>query len=298
MRVFARSAPETCVNRASHGPIDVVVGWSVIFSSRARGAAPHRAFFVMWVSVDKWIRCGLLLPSQTRDHKCSLHIPSPHRGRGQGEGAHNERIAVRLTQWSVASGPYYAQAMILRSMENLITASSGSTSSAPSRERPPDAGFRHSIAGATRPAADGSTSPSWDKSLAGCSPSRDRYRSALSATRSSSEVPRSSASSNPWVSAGCHPSYWTAAPWAWTPETSSWMSCCSEVARAVCSAAETGMGTGRRAPIVAAAAPEAEAVEAGNPSGPPPSTRPRAGPSRRASRSLSSFGVGRPEVGS
>src|SRR5712692_11039770 len=59
MRVFVLSAPETCVNGASHGPIDVVVGRSVIFSSRARGTAPHRAFFMMGVSVDKWIRCGL-----------------------------------------------------------------------------------------------------------------------------------------------------------------------------------------------------------------------------------------------
>jgi hypothetical protein len=62
--------------------------------------------------------------------------------------------------------------------------------------------------------------------------------------------------------------------------------CCPEVARAGCSADETVMGKGRWAPIVAAA----EAVEVGNPStGPPPSTRPRAGPSRRASRLLSSF---------
>jgi len=59
MRVFVLSALETCVNGASHGSIDVVVGRSVIFSSRARGTAPHRAFFMMWVSVDKWIRCEL-----------------------------------------------------------------------------------------------------------------------------------------------------------------------------------------------------------------------------------------------
>jgi hypothetical protein len=167
----------------------------------------------------------------------------------------------------------------------MITAPSGSTSSAPSRERPRYAGFRHSIAGATRPAAHGSTSSSWGNSLAGCSPSSDRHLSALCATRSPSEVPQSSASRNLWAPACCRPLYWTAPRGAWTPETSGRMSCCPEVARAVCSAAELVVGKGRQAPIVAAVA---AAAEAGNPSGPPSSTRPRAGPSRRASRSLSS----------
>lgn len=176
----------------------------------------------------------------------------------------------------------------------MITALSGSTSSAPSRERSRDAGSHHSIAGATRFAGHGSTRPSCDNSLAGCSPSSDRHRSALCPTRSPSEVPRSSASRNLWASACWRPWYWTAARWTWTRETAGWM-CCPEVARAVCSADETGMGKGRQAPIAAAA----EAVEVGNPStGPPRSTRPRTGPSRQASRPLSSFGAGRPEVGS
>ena len=180
-----------------------------------------------------------------------------------------------------------------RCASSMIIAPSDSTSFAPSRERPRDARFRHSIAGATHPAAHGSASPSCGNSLAGCSPSSDRHRSVLSPTRPPSEVPRSSASRNLW--ACCRPLYWPAARWASTPETSGWMSCCPEVAWVVCSAAETVMGKGRQAPIVAAA----EAVEAGNLStGPPPSTRLRAGSCRRASRSLSSFDVGRLEVGS
>ena len=126
----------------------------------------------------------------------------------------------------------------------MATAPSGSTSSAPSRERSRDAGSRHSIAGAARPAGHGSARPSWDNSLAGCSPSSDRHRSALSATRSPSEVPRSSASRSLWASACCRPWYWTAVRWVWTRETSAWM-CCPEVARAGCSADETVMGKGR-----------------------------------------------------
>jgi len=202
------------------------------------------------------------------------------RSFGHGTTTHSSRVLTRLRPPRALRGRRRSRPHMM------TTAPSGSTSSAPSRERSRDARSRHSIAGATRPAGHGSARPSWDNSLAGCSPSSDRHRSALSATRSPSEVPRSSASSNLWASACCGPLYWTAPRWAWTPETSGRRPCCPEVARAAGSAAETVMGKGRQAPIVAAAA---EAVEAGNPSGPPPATRPRAGPSRRASRLLSSF---------
>jgi hypothetical protein len=86
MRVFALSAPETRVNSASHGLIDVVVGRTVIFSSRARGTAPHRAFFMMGASVDKWISCELPTGGlgqnqvELRSALCSL---SPIGGEGR-----------------------------------------------------------------------------------------------------------------------------------------------------------------------------------------------------------------------
>ena len=44
-------------------PIDAAEGRSVIFSLRACRTASGRAFFMMWVPVDKWIRCGLLFPA-------------------------------------------------------------------------------------------------------------------------------------------------------------------------------------------------------------------------------------------
>jgi hypothetical protein len=165
-----------------------------------------------------------------------------------------------------------------------VSVPSGSTSFARSRETPRDAGFRHSIAGATRPAAAGSASPNWDNSFVGCSPSTDRHRSAWSATRSPSEAPRSSASRNLSASDCCRPSCWTAARLAWTPKTSCPTSYAPEVAGTGCSAAETVRERGRQAP---AAISVAEAVEAGNPSSRPPPHCRRAGPDPPASPSLS-----------
>ena len=44
-------------------PIEAAEGRNVIFSLRACRTASGRAFFMMWVSVDKWIKCGLLFPA-------------------------------------------------------------------------------------------------------------------------------------------------------------------------------------------------------------------------------------------
>ena len=93
MRVFALSAPETRVNSASHGPIDVVVGRTVIFLSRARGTAPQRAFFMMGAPVDKWISCELptgglgqnqngLRTAPRKELRTLLLIPLPSGERG------------------------------------------------------------------------------------------------------------------------------------------------------------------------------------------------------------------------
>jgi len=43
-------------------PIDAAEGRSVIFSLRACRTASGRAFFMMWVSVDKWKSVGYFFP--------------------------------------------------------------------------------------------------------------------------------------------------------------------------------------------------------------------------------------------
>jgi len=40
-------------------PLEAVDGRSVIYSIRDRRTTSDRAFFMVWMSVDKWIRCGL-----------------------------------------------------------------------------------------------------------------------------------------------------------------------------------------------------------------------------------------------
>ncbi|PYX04631.1 MAG: hypothetical protein DMG85_17180 [Acidobacteria bacterium] len=48
-------------------PIEAAEGRSVIFSLRACRTASGRAFFMMWVAVDKWIRCGLRMGLDKRN---------------------------------------------------------------------------------------------------------------------------------------------------------------------------------------------------------------------------------------
>lgn len=157
-----------------------------------------------------------------------------------------------------------------------ISAPSGSTSSAPWRATPRDAGSRQSIGASATPAAPGSTSSSWDDSRPGCSPSSDRNRSAWCSTRSPSEVPRDSFLRNPEASAWCRPSAWTPARSAWAPVTSGRTASGPEVAGPVGSSSEAVVP---QAPT--AVASEAEAGEAGSPSTErPPRQRSRGGPTR------------------
>ncbi len=58
-------------------PIEAAEGRSVIFSSRACRTASGRAFFMMWVAVDKWIMCGLRMGLDKRNED-SLRVRLLH----------------------------------------------------------------------------------------------------------------------------------------------------------------------------------------------------------------------------
>src|SRR5712691_6671453 len=68
MRVFVLSAPETCVNRASHGPIDVV--W--VTDRRARAESEWTAYTQRVPAPRRW--------------RISVFSSLSPLGRGEGEG--------------------------------------------------------------------------------------------------------------------------------------------------------------------------------------------------------------------
>ena len=145
---------------------------------------------------------------------------------------------------------------------------------------PRDAGSRHSTGASERPAAPGSTSSSWDRVRAGCSPSSDTNRSAWCPTRPPSEAPRHSVLRSLRASARCRPSASMPSRSVWALVTSNLTGQMPEVSRAVGSTSETAMSRVPRA----GARGEVVAGETGNPSiEPRPRQRLRGGTTQRAS---------------